>query len=219
MSTIENQHTSQNPKPFKRRTQDHGDAAAQRGLRSYSEFFDAKTRQSAAKKDAEIHQAALDDRDYQLMNPDELEMAADRLLGEPATELPELIENAKNALTEARVILAEDTVGDLLDLYQSLTRQRAELLNYIDVDNKNYGDTVEILALVRSLEEEMDSIEEDVVEIANTDTTLPTEVEFGVKSKREINRELARRATLDPATDDDIGDDDYHTPIRIRTHL
>jgi len=53
----------------------------------------------------------------------------------------------------------------------------------------------------------------------NDQSALPTEVEFGVRSKREITREMARRATLDPSEDDDYGDSDYSTPIRIRNRL
>jgi hypothetical protein len=48
---------------------------------------------------------------------------------------------------------------------------------------------------------------------------FPTEAEYGVKSRKEIANKLARLATLDPDYDDDNGDDDYASPIRIRNKL
>lgn len=45
---------------------------------------------------------------------------------------------------------------------------------------------------------------------------FPTEAEYGVKSRKEIAHKLARLATLDTENDDDNGDDDYASPIRIK---
>ena len=47
-----------------------------------------------------------------------------------------------------------------------------------------------------------------------------TEADFGIKSKWEIGREMARRVTLDSDYDhDDNGDSDYMSPIRIKNKL
>lgn len=47
-----------------------------------------------------------------------------------------------------------------------------------------------------------------------------TEADFGIKSKYEIARAMARRVTLDVAYDeDDNGDDDYAVPVHIKNRL
>jgi len=219
MSTIENQNVPQKQKSYKKYSQDHGDAA-QNVVHRQSEFFTDKTLQATLKKETEFHQAGLADAlDYQSMTPSELETEADRLLGEPSTEHPSVVESARKALEEARASYDGESVGDLIDKHQALLNQREALLNYIDEDEKDYGNTLDIQALIREIEAELAVIEEDAVEMNNDQSALPTEVEFGVRSKREITREMARRATLDPGEDDDYGDSDYTTPIRIRNRL
>ena len=219
MSTIENQNVPQKQKPYKEYSQDHGDAA-QNAVRRQSEFFAEKTLRTTLKKEAEFHQAGLDDAaEYQSMTPSELETEADRLLGEPSTEHPNIIEAAKKALQEAKVSYGEETVGDLIDKHQALLRQREALLDYIDEDQKDYGITLELQALIREIEAELEVIEEDAVEINNDQYAPPTEVEYGVRSKREITHEMARRATLDPGEDDDHGDSDYGSHVRIKNKL
>ncbi|MFZ1302083.1 MAG: hypothetical protein WAQ27_05950 [Candidatus Microsaccharimonas sp.] len=46
-----------------------------------------------------------------------------------------------------------------------------------------------------------------------------TEAELGLDSKADIRRKMAERATLDPRADDDDGDSDYASPIRITNRL
>ncbi len=63
-------------------------------------------------------------------------------------------------------------------------------------------------------------IEDDLREGVNLKTTGFTEADFGVKSKHEIGREMARRVQIDVAfEDDDNGDSDYGSPIRVKNRL
>lgn len=75
------------------------------------------------------------------------------------------------------------------------------------------------------LEAEADTLLAEAPEDGVDDTytipdTFPTEAEFGLKSKHEIGREMARRVTLDVSYDeDDNGDSDYTVPVHIKNRL
>lgn len=48
---------------------------------------------------------------------------------------------------------------------------------------------------------------------------FPTEGQLGLDSKHDIKKAMARRVTLDPGEDDDHGDSDFNSHIRIRNRL
>lgn len=67
--------------------------------------------------------------------------------------------------------------------------------------------------------EEFDQIDEgdydsDIRTIDDEDP-FATENEIGLKSREQIKGALARQATLDSYEDDDFGDSDYNSPMRI----
>jgi hypothetical protein len=65
-----------------------------------------------------------------------------------------------------------------------------------------------------------ESFDEEELEARRIADPFATESEYGVKSRSEIRNALARRATLDAELDnDDHGDDDFDSPIRIKTRL
>lgn len=67
-------------------------------------------------------------------------------------------------------------------------------------------------------DEELNSVFDiDAFDVDNTDDRFITPEDLGLKSRREIGKLMARRVTLDPEFDreDDEGDSDYPSPLRI----
>ena len=63
-----------------------------------------------------------------------------------------------------------------------------------------------------------DEYTEDELDAFEARDAFLTEADFGIRSKHEIGREMARRVTLDVAYDeDDNGDGDFHIPVHITT--
>lgn len=72
--------------------------------------------------------------------------------------------------------------------------------------------------LVYSSDEHLKELDDSDLEPA--ELYYPSEAELGLKSRREIGQEMARRVTLDvDYEDDDNGDSDYNVPVRIRNRL
>lgn len=113
----------------------------------------------------------------------------------------------KKDAEQLRVALS-DAWGD----YEAMTstqleRAADEILNETAIDEPS-----------ESIPVSYEDTEEDVIEVNHDD--FLTEADLGIRSKREIQKQMARRVTLDPDFDfDDIGDDDYNLPVRIKARL
>lgn len=217
MSIIENPKKSQTPKAYKEYKQDHGDAAQQRIPRAFA-YGQHPGRVGAAKKEAEIHKAALADVDYTTLDAAQLDAIADQLLDLPPKEPMSPTERAKEALEDQEAWRGEVSVGDLLDRYKLLRQIKTDLLDEIH-EKKRHFENVEAMELIERIEAALALIEEDAADIANEQSHFPTEVEYGVKSRGEVARKMAQRATLDHMPDDDPGDSDFGSHIRIRNRL
>ncbi len=105
----------------------------------------------------------------------------------------------------------KDTAGDYLSMTPAQLEAEADKI----LDEKA------LVFSTATLPENSLIVEEDDDDVIDYDNDgFLTEADFGIKSKHEIGREMARRVTLDPDYDeDDTGDNDYTSPIHIRNRL
>ena len=218
MSTIEKhtQSAEQKPKKYDARRQDHGDAAGEKGHYPISEWDKAYDNRAFDKQDDLLFEEALLEADnYNSMSSEQMEAVADRLLGE---DTPALLKAAGEIISRVEGSNDETEAINLLDRYQSMHDTRLEILERIEAEG--YEGATELEVTASYLADELDLIEDDLIGLMNEQSMFPEEAELGVKSKREIRGKMARQATLDhDYDDDDHGDDDFSSPVRIKNRL
>lgn len=210
----------QKPKEYDNRKQDHGDAAMERELaKRRDDRADPYDLRGRKRKDEEHLRTELAHRDdFTDITPEALEAAADEILGESHTEEPALLKASQDILSKITNPSDEAVVGDLLDEYRSLIAERLELLE--DIETVDAETATDRALQARAIEDRAEAIEEEIMETLSYQDGFPTEAELGLKSKREIGKEMARRVTLDIAYDeDDTGDSDYSVPVHIKNRL
>ena len=110
------------------------------------------------------------------------------------------------------------SLDEATDLYKQVTPEELEAAADAILD-EFYDDGFPVEGIDAGDYFGYDDDAEDAVDI-NQDGFL-TEADLGLRSKHEIAKLMAQRATLDPDFDryDDMGDSDYDSHIRIRTRL
>jgi hypothetical protein len=215
----------QKSKEFNPQKQDHGDAAEQQGHLKHSPFYEERTRQKRDKKYAEHFQVELNDDGtiHESMTvaqrEAQLEAEADKLLGITTEKGPALLKASDELLRSVVDTAQEGEVADLLDQYEALHTERAQLLDTLmDDDTLSAIDTQ---AKIKAIEIQLESIEGEVIDtVQYAQDNFATEAELGIKTKHEFVRAMARRVTQDVSyEDDDDGDSDYHVPVRIKNRL
>lgn len=151
------------------------------------------------------------------MNPDQLEAAADAILGETKVELPDILKASQDILDKMTSDEDEAAVADLLDEYHALYFDRINLLDEREIADDETA--AELWAKAESLAERCEEIEAEIMDTLTYQDGFATEAELGLDSKRDIRKKMARRVTLDVAydEDDDDGDDTYHVPVHFTT--
>jgi len=215
IETAPQKHKSYNEK------QDHGDAAERKGHHKAVHDNGIQRKVFAKVEDDQFKQAIADaEADYYSMDSAALEAEADKILGETSQdlELPALLKASDEILKAVADSVDAAEASSLIEEYRDVYVERQEILDRIDGESNETA--LELTALEQSLREHLESIEEDLIDIVNSQDTFPTEAEYGVRSKREIRDKLARLATEDSDyTEDDDGDPDYGSAIRIKNRL
>ena len=86
--------------------------------------------------------------------------------------------------------------------------------------DKMLGESVLVASTSSKVEEPLEPEQEENDGIDYDNDGFLTEADFGIKSKWEIRREMARRVTLDADYDqDDTGDNDLESPMNVRNRL
>lgn len=228
MSLIET-NTLQKPKiRYEGSRQDHGDAAAERDLQKYRDERADPYDLRGAKKEIEEHlreglsnEGGMSEDLFNIsafdMNPDQLEAAADAILGETKVELPDILKASQDILDKMTSDEDEAAVADLLDEYHALYFDRINLLDEREIADDETA--AELWAKAESLAERCEEIEAEIMDTLTYQDGFATEAELGLDSKRDIRKKMARRVTLDVAydEDDDDGDDTYHVPVHFTT--
>ena len=227
MSLIETQ-TPQKPKiRYEGSRQDHGDAAAERELRHRRDDRADPYDLRGFKKEVNEHlqeglanEGGVSDDLFNIsafdMNPDQLEAAADAILGEVKVEVPDILKASKDILERMTNDEDEATVTDLLDEYQSIYLERIDLLDERDIADDETA--AELWKKAEAIAERCEEIEDEIMETLTYQDGCATEAELGLDSKHDIRKKMARRVTLDVAyEEDDSGDGDYHIPVHITT--
>ncbi len=222
--------TLQKPKiTYEGSRQDHGDAASERDLQKRRDGREDPYDLRGFKKEVNEHlQEGLSNEGgvsgdlFRLsafdMNPDQLEAAADAILGETKPEVPVLLKASQDILDRITNDVDEATVADLLDEYRQLVVDRLDILDAREVaDNET---AAKLWAEAEKLAERGEEIEDEIMETLTYQDGFATPAELGLKSNHEIRQEMARRSTIDVAYDeDDNGDSDYDVPVRIHNTL
>ena len=213
MSLIE-----QTQKTFDKRKQDHGDAASSKEIRRSTYDNGVYQKKIADNEDAYFKDAVSELAiDYD-SSPDELEAAADTILGETAKDF----ENSPFLKASDEILKAIDETNDeamteIVDAYRSVYIEHQEVLASIDDESDEAA--LELKEQAEQLQAELELLEQQAIDIVNSQDTFKTEAELGLKSKKDIRDKLAKIATIDHNPDDDPEDPDYQSPIRIRNRL
>lgn len=222
MSLIE---TAPKQKRYNDQKQDHGDAATYKRTDKDSYWDKKYDSRGIDHKDSEHIKSAMSDieADYESltsMTSAELSAEADKLLGETfqELELPPLLKASDEILKAVGDSVDAAEASSLIEEYGDVYIERQEILNRIDGESDE--EALKLTELERSLQEHLESIEEDLIDMVNSQDSFPTEAEYGVLSKREIRNKLARLATEDPDyAEDDAGDSDFGSAISIKNRL
>lgn len=210
----------QKTKEFTGKKQDHGDAAQRRGHGGPS-FWEAKyDRRIDAKLENEQIKTALTDEvvDYDSMSSAELESEADKLLGLEAEDTYyESLEVSDEAAEESEEA-SDGEITNLEEAYKYLVAERDDLIK--QYPSAFGARAVEMNKEINELDQQIAAITGMAMEAVQDFDLFATEADFGVKSKSEISRLMARRVTLDPEFEhDDDGDSDFASPVRIKNRL
>lgn len=154
--------------------------------------------------------------DYDSMSYAQLEAAADRLLAEPYenearnSALQDLAD-FEEIVTEAATGGVSEELADKLAQFVQHYKRRVELvidkgINALDESEK---------AELQFLNDVLDELDDELTEMLRSEEHNPTIAETGKRTEREIRKSLARAATLDTYEDDDNGDYDGGSHIRI----
>lgn len=218
--------TEQRPKPFDGRKQDHGDAGERLGR--WEKFY---REESWPPRDWGMHDAVIADRahlkntiasgvdDYlNVLSPAELEEEANRILaesesddyaddfeGRSADEDRDYIGEVGLSQTERIQTLQ----GDLKELKAQLAR--LPVYSQEATNNNSWFQMIDQQRL--DLEGSIDEVITEIKELLG-ESDYP-EAALGVASRADIRNRMARVATLDDYSDDDLSDD---TEVGARVH-
>lgn len=201
--------------------QDHGDAAGRKGHINYGYWEDQYDNRGAAildkttlKQDLHGESRALDDiRDDKLA----LDMAEqDKKMAEAwAEQLDDEFDNEMEYSSTTGDIYAEDGMGQteyLKFLNNKLEELRAELESIPHLDHNDPDHKLTDQARL-TLEAELLEVVAEIRELLNQND-FP-EAAYGVASKRDIRNRMARAATMDDYSEDDFGDTEQESAIRV----
>lgn len=216
MSMIE-----QKQKEFDNRKQDHGDAAQRQGRFTKPDWAVSYERRVDGKRDQENIKTALTDELFDDLEPTatELQTDEDAMSGMTEVLMSDLFQESDEAHeADEEANYDDESTTYLEDAFNELSDLRAELVR--DYSKASGPEAQAIIAKILELDQQIESIAGEVPEEVEEDQPYFTEADFGVKSRHEINHKLAKQATLDPEfSDDDDGDSDFNSHIRIKNRL
>lgn len=222
MSLIETETPKRN-KNYNPNIQDHGTSGTENGHRfkphRWNKNFNQGPKATADKEHLRLNFEEMTDQDLESLSSKQLSAMADEILGETPINLNS---DPVYSLSSELIKITEDTpdateAQELVDQYSELYETREVLLSKIE--EAPFDEASRLSDEVTVLNGKLSTIEAQVYEISDNQNRFPSEAELGVKSKRQIRKALAEQATgyLDP--DDDNGDSDFNSPMRIRNRL